>query len=211
VKNKCGAIDIFDRGEDRVWTFIPTSSGCVRVQFTGDTVNGTGWQNMNLLIYEDNPLSCGRCLRRSVNRKVHTHIFPVQAGRKYYVVLESNWGEGTSGCDDFLGLTISAPDSALCALASLPLAAQGVREFTVYPNPASDVIQVRAAGLEGGRAAALRVRDGLGRSLIEVQTFPTHEGEISYTLGIAQLPAGFYIVEIQQGESYARQRLTIAP
>jgi hypothetical protein len=212
VKDRCGIQrDAFDDGKDRVWTFIPTRGGCVRVQFTGDTLNGYGWINMKLLIYEDNPLSCGRCIRKSEFQKVHTHIFPVQPNRKYYVVLESDWGENNTGCDDFLGLTISAPDSALCALASLPLSAQGVREFTVYPNPASDVIQVRAAGLEGGRAAALRVRDGLGRSLIEVQTFPTHEGEISYTLGVAQLPAGFYIVEIQQGESYARQRLTIAP
>jgi hypothetical protein len=211
VKDRCGIRGDDFRGQDRVWTFIPTRRGCVRVQFTGDTLNGNGWINMILLIYEDNPLSCGRCIRNSVFQMVHTHIFPVQPNRKYYVVLESNWGENNTGCDDFLGLTISAPDSNLCALASLPLSAQGVREFTVYPNPASDAIQVRAAGLEGGRAAALRVRDRLGRSLIEVQTFPTHEGEISYTLGIAQLPAGFYIVEIQQGESYARQRLSLAP
>jgi hypothetical protein len=212
VKSRCGIQgDAFDNGKDRVWTFIPTRGGCVRVQFTGDTLNGYGWINMKLLIYEDNPLSCGQCIRKSEFQEVHTHIFRVQPNHKYYVVLESGGGENNTGCDDFLGLTISAPDSNLCALASLPLSAQGVREFTVYPNPASDVIQVRAAGLEGGRAAALCVRDGLGRSLIEVQTFPTHEGEISYTLGIAQLPAGFYIVEIQQGESYARQRLTIAP
>jgi hypothetical protein len=211
VKNKCGAIDIFDRGEDRVWTFVPTTSGCVRVQFTGDTSNGTGWQNMNLLIYEGNPLSCGQCLRRSVNRKVHTHIFPVQAGRKYYVVLESNWGEGTSGCDDFLGLTISAPDSALCALASLPLSAQGVREFTVYPNPASEVVRVQATGLEPGRPVSLRVRDMLGRSLIEEQTFPSHEGKIDHTLGVSQLPTGFYLIEVRQGSGYASQRLRIAP
>ena len=212
VKNRCSISGgAFDRGEDRVWTFIPTRGGCVRVQFTGDTVNGTGWEEMNLLIYEDNPLSCGRCLRRSANRKVHTHIFPVQAGRKYYVVLESNWGENNTGCDDFLGLTISAPDSALCALASLPLSAQGVREFTVYPNPASEVVRVQATGLEPGRPVSLRVRDMLGRSLIEEQTFPSHEGKIDHTLGVSQLPTGFYLVEVRQGSSYASQRLRIAP
>ncbi len=63
------------------------AGGCVRVQFTGDTLNSNGWINMKLLIYEDNPLSCGRCIRNSVTQKVHTHIFLVQAGRKYY---ESN-------------------------------------------------------------------------------------------------------------------------
>jgi hypothetical protein len=212
VKNRCSISGgAFDRGEDRVWTFIPTGNGCVRVQFTGDTSNGTGWREVILLVYEDNPLSCGRCIRNSVTQKVHTHIFPVQAGRKYYVVLESNWGEGTSGCDDFLGLTISAPDSALCALASLPLSAQGVREFTVYPNPASEVVRVQATGLEPGRPVSLRVRDMLGRSLIEEQTFPSHEGKIDHTLGVSQLPTGFYLIEVRQGSSYASQRLRIAP
>jgi hypothetical protein len=39
VKNRCGISgDAFDRGEDRVWTFVPTRGGCVRVQFTGDTI-----------------------------------------------------------------------------------------------------------------------------------------------------------------------------
>lgn len=211
VKDKCGTSDVFDRGEDRVWTFMPTSGGCVRVQFTGDTLNGDGWEEMNLLIYEDNPLSCGRCLRRSVNRKVHTHIFPVQAGRKYYIVLESNWGEGTSGCDNFLGLTISAPDSALCTAASLPSSTQGLSHFAIYPNPALEAVRVQAAGLEPGRPVSLRVQDMLGRSLMEEQTFPSHEGQIDYTLGVSQLPAGFYRVEVRQGSSYASQRLRIAP
>ncbi len=211
VKDKCGTSDVFDRGEDRVWTFMPTSGGCVRVQFTGDTLNGDGWQEMNLLIYEDNPLSCGRCLRRSVNRKVHTHIFPVQAGRKYYIVLESNWGEGTSGCDNFLGLTISAPDSVLCTAASLPFSSQGLSHFVIYPNPASEAVRVQAAGLEPGRPVSLRVQDMLGRSLMEEQTFPSHEGQIDYTLRVSQLPAGFYRVEVRQGSSYASQQLRIAP
>jgi hypothetical protein len=211
VKNRCSISGgAFDRGEDRVWTFVPTTSGCVRVQFTGDTLNGTGWTEMKLLIYEDNPLSCGRCIRSSVTQKVHTHIFPVQAGRKYYVVLESDWGDG-SYCDEFLGLTISAPDANLCASASLPLSAQGVREFTVYPNPASEVVRVQATGLEPGRPVSLRVRDMLGRSLIEEQTFPSHEGKIDHTLGVSQLPTGFYLVEVRQGSSYASQRLRIAP
>jgi len=211
VKDRCGIQGDDFRGQDRVWTFVPTRGGCVRVQFTGDTLNGNGWINMKLLIYEDNPLSCGRCIRNSVFQMVHTHIFPVQPNRKYYVVLESNWGEGTSGCDAFLGLTISAPDSALCALASLPLSAQGVREFTVYPNPAPEVVRVQATGLEPGRPVSLRVRDMLGRSLIEEQTFPSHEGKIDHTLGVSQLPTGFYLVEVRQGSSYASQRLRIAP
>jgi len=212
TKDRCSISGgAFDVGEDRVWTFIPTQGGCVRVQFTGDTINGDGWREMILLIYEDNPLSCGRCIRNSVTQKVHTNIFPVQPNRKYYVVLESGWGDGTSGCDAFLGLTISAPDSALCALASLSLSAQGVREFTVYPNPASEVVRVQATGLEPGRPVSLRVRDMLGRSLIEEQTFPSHEGKIDHTLGVSQLPTGFYLVEVRQGSSYASQRLRIAP
>jgi len=166
---------------------------------------------MNLLIYEDNPLSCGRCLRRSVNRKVHTHIFPVQAGRKYYVVLESNWGEGTSGCDNFLGLTISAPDSALCTAASLPFSAQGVRHFAVYPNPACSIVQVQASGLEAGREVRLRVRDVLGHSLLEEQVIPGQEGNLNHTLRLTSLSAGLYMVEIQQGERFAAQRLNIVP
>jgi len=211
VKDKCGTSDVFDRGEDRVWTFMPTSGGCVRVQFTGDTLNGDGWKEMNLLIYEDNPLSCGRCLRRSVNRKVHMHIFPVQAGRKYYIVLESNWGEGTSGCDNFLGLTISAPDSALCAAAALPFSTQRVSDFAVYPNPASSIVQVQATGLEGGRAVQLRVRDVLGRLLLEDEIMPGPEGKLNHTLTVTSLCAGLYMVEIQQGESFATQRLSIIP
>ncbi len=211
VKDKCGTSEKFRRGEDRVWTFMPTSGGCVRVQFTGDTVSGSGWQDMNLLIYEDNPLSCGRCIRHSVNRRVHTHIFPVQAGRKYYVVLESDWGEGTSGCDDFLGLTISAPDSALCAASSLPFPDWGVSHFTVYPNPASSIAQVQATGLEGGRLAQLRVRDVLGHLLVEESIMPAQDGKFHYTLKLASFPAGLYTVEIQQGGNFAIQRLSIIP
>ena len=55
VKNRCSIQGDDFRGQDRVWTFVPTRGGCVRVQFTGDTLNGNGWINMKLLIYEDNP------------------------------------------------------------------------------------------------------------------------------------------------------------
>jgi len=211
VKDKCATNEKFRRGEDRVWTFIPTNGGCVRVQFTGDTVSGSSWDDMNLFIYEDNPLSCGRCIRHSTGRKVHTHTFPVQAGRKYYVVLESDWGEGTSGCDDFLGLTISAPDSALCAAAALPFSTRRVSDLAVYPNPASSIVQVQATGLEGGRAVQLRVRDVLGRLLLEDEIMPGPEGKLNHTLTVTPLRAGLYMVEIQQGESFATQRLSIIP
>jgi hypothetical protein len=212
VKDRCSfSKEAFNRGEDRVWTFTPTQGGCVRVQFTGDTINGDGWKEMILLIYEDNPLSCGRCLRSSNNRKVHTHIFPVQAGRKYYVVLESNYGEGISGCDGFLGLTISAPDQALCTQASLSAATQGMSHFTVHPNPASEAIQINATGLEVGRAVQLRLRDALGRTVLEAQTFPNTDGKLSYSLRLPQLPTGLYTLELRQGGVSAMQRLSIAP
>jgi hypothetical protein len=92
-----------------------------------------------------------------------------------------------------------------------PYQLKACEEFTVYPNPASEVVRVQATGLEPGRPVSLRVRDMLGRSLIEEQTFPSHEGKIDHTLGVSQLPTGFYLIEVRQGSSYASQRLRIAP
>ncbi|MDX1902891.1 MAG: T9SS type A sorting domain-containing protein [Thermonemataceae bacterium] len=100
-------------GEDRVWSFTPTSSGIVTMNLT------SGGSNTGLMLYDACPsfgsscsiptASCVAQVQSATGSK--TLCANVTAGTTYYLVLDA-----TSGCNAYTDLTISAPGAPTCSL-----------------------------------------------------------------------------------------------
>jgi hypothetical protein len=71
--------------------------------------------------------------------------------------------------------------------------------FSVFPNPASEYLQVRAEA-EGG-FTQLRVVDMRGVTMLEYQQASWLTGQVT-DLNLRTLPAGSYFLQIQQEDAY---------
>ena len=81
---------------------------------------------------------------------------------------------------------------------------QGLNTFSSYPNPFTKGIQVEIE-LEQSQKLELSVTDLMGRRLVN-QSFDGQQGENTFNLPLAQLPAGTYFVLLQvNGEVLSRR------
>ncbi|HLP94290.1 MAG TPA: T9SS type A sorting domain-containing protein [Saprospiraceae bacterium] len=99
-----------------------------------------------------------------------------------------------NGCMDSLDCLISAVESV-----------EEVGGMEVFPNPASDWIEVRVADQATGMTT-LQIFDLAGRLLL--QHFPP-AGTNRLTLDIAGLPAGVYWIAIQQEANWMKQKMLV--
>jgi hypothetical protein len=97
-----------------------------------------------------------------------------------------------NGCMDSLDCQVSAVESA-----------EKVGEMKVFPNPASDWIEVRVANTA---TATLQIFDLTGR-LLQKHILPA--GTDRFTMDIAWLPAGVYCISIQQEANLAKQQVLV--
>ena len=116
----CGSAAYFN-GEDRVWSFTPTTSGNITVSYS------SGASGNNLAVYDACPLNgnganCVTYQQGNGNKSVN---FCAQAGTTYYVVMDCQSG---TGCLNFTNFTISAPTcntgTGLTNISSLPFSAK---------------------------------------------------------------------------------------
>ena len=78
--------------------------------------------------------------------------------------------------------------------------------MAIYPNPTSDVLNVEFTGSTNSAIAS--VVDMSGRTVIEGQGFVQNGNASSSQLDLQQLPAGIYLLRVQDGEQVLVQRVT---
>lgn len=116
----------------------------------------------------------------------HSRLFPVTAGtHTFYSVVENTGLTGGTGLVDILGNFI---------VKFYPEINVGIQEakatsaFSIYPNPANDVLIVLFS--DNNNAGKIEITDIAGRVVQTVQI----EGNTQMQLNISQLPAGIYLV-----------------
>jgi hypothetical protein len=74
----------------------------------------------------------------------------------------------------------------------------------VYPNPASEMVQIKLPEISAN--TAVHIYDQLGRKVL-MQHFS--EPESTLDLNISMLPQGVYFVKIELGKRHATKRLLV--
>jgi len=108
----------------------------------------------------------------------------------------STWSAG--GVDNYAGV-----GSYVSAACFIPLATRGAAlvrgALEIYPNPATETVQLRLPGAAGSRAATIELLDALGRS-VRQRTAAIGAGEAA-AVDLHGLPAGFYAVRVRCAEA----------
>jgi hypothetical protein len=100
------------------------------------------------------------------------------------------------GTDVFTG--IGSYSSTACRAASAARTASVLRNgLEIYPNPASETVQLRLPGAATARTATVEVLDGLGR--VVRQRPAVLSATDAAVLDLRGLPAGLYAVRVSTG------------
>ena len=82
----------------------------------------------------------------------------------------------------------------------------GLLQWQLYPNPASDKIVIRQSALPGSDFT-VRITDLSGRTL---KSFYFQAGQSSYQIPVQQLPAGIYMLRLNNKETVTYTRFVIS-
>ena len=111
-----------------------------------------------------------------------------------------------SGVDNFVG--VGSYTSAGCFVALGSRTATVLRNtLEIYPNPASETVQVRLPGLAAARATTVQVLDLLGRPVR--QRTAQLGGSETVAVDLRGLPAGIYAVRVQTAEAEYTGRVVV--
>ena len=111
-----------------------------------------------------------------------------------------------NGVDNFAG--VGSYTSAGCFVATATRTATVLRNtLELYPNPATETVQVRLPGLAGARATTVQVLDLLGRP-VRQQTALLGGAETT-GVDLRGLPAGIYAVRVQSAEAEYTGRVVV--
>jgi hypothetical protein len=157
--------------------------------YTGDC---STFEGLNLVAQNDN--GCGEGLLTSSLDSIE-----VTAGETYYIEWIDRWMSGPTdelyiwelGFDAFVGVK---HDAAL------------KQRFTAFPNPVSEVLNVR---FESGQATTdmqVSLLNMLGQSLMDRQL---GKGEMNVQIPVHNLPAGTYQLRVMLGSRQATQTVLI--
>ena len=80
--------------------------------------------------------------------------------------------------------------------------------FSIYPNPARDFIELSCSGLTEG-AVQFSLYNILGVNVISFDFRTAGNGNLNQQIDLQNIPAGFYIVELDQGDKRLVQKLMI--
>lgn len=147
--------------------------------------------------------------------------FTLIAGECYTVTLMDEFGDGFDGQygnGSFIiqvnGTDVlTAPNwttgelvMKMAANSTLGLEDLAIQEMTVYPNPASGLVNVAFEG--NGGEYAVTIQDLSGRT-VATKTIANASGATSIELPIADLQAGNYFVSVSQGAATHTQKLMV--
>ncbi len=111
-----------------------------------------------------------------------------------------------NGVDNFAG--VGSYTSAGCFVVTATRATTVLRNtLEIYPNPASETVQVRLPGLTTARAATVQVLDMLGRPVR--QRTAQLGGAETAAVDLRGLPAGLYAVRVQSAGSEYTGRVVV--
>lgn len=70
--------------------------------------------------------------------------------------------------------------------------------LSVFPNPATDMLNVKATGVDAGSQAIIRIVDPIGRIVLEERVLTNSDGIVNATLSINGLRSGIYQIQLFQ-------------
>ncbi|MCI1186918.1 endonuclease [Hymenobacter sp. DH14] len=111
-----------------------------------------------------------------------------------------------NGVDNYAG--VGSYTSTACGLATATRAAAVLRNtLEIFPNPATETVQVRLPGLATARATTVQVLDMLGRPVR--QRTAQLGGAETVAVDLRGLPAGIYAVRVQTAEADYTGRVVV--
>jgi hypothetical protein len=188
--------------QSKWYQFTPDSDGYMSISacdlavsdthffvYTGDC---STFEGLSLVAQNDN--GCGEGLLTSSLDSIE-----VVAGETYYIEWIDRWMDGPTdeiyiwelGFDSFVSVR---QDDAL------------KQSFTVFPNPASDVLNIRLEPGQTTERVQVTLLNMLGQPLVERQS---GKGETLFQLPVQGLPSGTYQVRILMGNRQATQTIFI--
>lgn len=168
--------------------------GCAQICIKTGATAGRDTLRVKVRVFVPNPIA-GDAIDKDT-----TNLAPIFAGRPTYLDTFFNY-------IIFVGVT--PPDAGLCVTRTFPTsldrAPESIRSFTLAPNPAVGETQASFSVTMPGRVT-LRVVNTAGQEVYAyTNEFPA--GDHTHTL---RLPAGFYMVFIEDKQGALMQRLVIA-
>jgi choice-of-anchor B domain-containing protein len=126
---------------------------------------------------------------------------PAEQGTWDTAVLPDGVLAATAGRKGLYILTEAAVETGIASETPLDWA------FSVYPNPASSLLQL-SASLDGTSDTAIRIIDVAGRELME-RRFGDANSALNIEMDISMVPIGTYLVVLESGGQRASRVLTI--
>ncbi|MCS6789499.1 MAG: T9SS type A sorting domain-containing protein [Bacteroidia bacterium] len=168
--------------------------GCAQICVKTGATSGQDTLRVKVRAFVPNPLA------GDAPNKDTTNLAPIFAGTRSYLDTFFNY---------IIFVGVNPPDPGLCAMrefsASLARAPESIRHFTLAPNPAIGETQAFFSVTMPGKLT-LRVVNAAGQEVyVYTNEFPV--GEHTHAL---RLPAGFYMVFIEDRQGALMQRLVIA-
>lgn len=80
-------------------------------------------------------------------------------------------------------------------------------EISLFPNPTTDLLNVNFSGLKAGQSI-LTVTDLNGRQIAQ-QNFGTQSGTSELQMDLSNVPAGLYMINLQQGEYQISEKIQV--
>jgi|GEM_PF-1980081 len=147
-------------------------------------IGGTGFEYVNTLLVLGNQLFVGgSSTSPSITIGTYSITNPAVNGASYVAVLD--------------GILLGTADAAASRAG-----------FSLWPNPAVGTTTLRWAAPAGPGPVSLRLTDALGRA-VRTATVPAATLVAGYSLGLAGLPPGLYLLRLTSGSTQLTRRLVV--
>lgn len=80
-------------------------------------------------------------------------------------------------------------------------------EIKLFPNPATDLLNINFSGLKAGESV-MTITDMNGRQISQ-RNFGTQSGDADLQMDLSDVPAGLYMINLQQGEYQITEKIQV--
>ena len=87
--------------------------------------------------------------------------------------------------------------------------AEPVNSLSVYPNPASDMINVDF-NVSGNQPATITLSDLIGRTIMTSSVNSTSKGNNTINIPVANIPGGIYVIQLHTATGNITRKVSIA-
>lgn len=181
------------------WYFVAPSDGLVTADLTDSHFNTI----LSFLDEDLNPVACNDNMTASVDQsRIENYL--IRKGEKIYVRVSDigDWGANQYGVSGVVVMDFSF--SVLTGVSE----DGGRSSMSLHPNPTSQNVSLDIAILRPTEVM-IDVRDVMGRSRHAQQGRFSTAGKHTVALDVSALPAGTYVVSVQQGKNLESRKLSI--